>query len=127
MPVQGVAAVFGRVQAPAAAEDDDRVGGLQRVRVGRVADFQRFLQQAAHPRGGQGVERGGGQQDQRHGQARAATMQAYPGHQQDHQHERRQQGGGDKIGDEPGGHGGDCMPAGQSLRRQCLTLCGVRS
>ena len=48
-----------------------------------------------------------------------------PGGQQDHQRQRRQQGKGDQVGGEPDGHGEDCMPARQSLRRQCLTLFRV--
>jgi hypothetical protein len=125
--VEGVAAILGRVGAPSATEDDDSVRRLQFGRADRDADFQAFLQQPADPGSGKSVQRGGGQQDQRSGQAGVAASNGQTGCQQDHQHKRRKQGGGDKIGGKPGGHCRDCMPARIGIRRQCLTLFRVRS
>ena len=85
MPVEGVAAVFGFVVAPAAAEDDDGVRGLQLGRADRGADFQAFQQQPADPGSGQGIQCSGGKQDQRHGQPGTAALNDQAGGQQDHQ------------------------------------------
>jgi len=125
--VEGVAAVFGLIESPPAAEDDDGISGFQFGRADRGADFKAFLQQAADPGGGQGIQRDGDQQDQRLPQAGAVAQKGKPDKQQNHQQQGRQQGGGDQVGGKPGGHGGDCMPARCGIRTQCLTLSGGRS
>src|SRR5574340_476730 len=89
--LEGVAAVFGVVEAASAAEDDDGVRRLASGRVERGADFQAFEQHAAGPRGGQGIERGGRQADQRQAEATAAALHEQSGGQQNHQRKRRQQ------------------------------------
>ena len=109
--VESVAAVFSRIQVFSTAEDDDGVRPLQCGRADGRTDFQAFLQQAADPWGGQGVECSGGKQDQRLGEAGTAALNNQPGGQQNHQQQRRQQGGGDKIGGKPDGHGENCMSA----------------
>ncbi len=107
--VEGVAAVFGVVDAAAAAEHDDGVGVRELGGVERGADLQAALQQAADPGRGEGVEGERGGADERRRQARSAPAPQQAGGEQDHQHEGRQQGGGDEVGDEPGGHDRDCM------------------